>query len=246
MRIRINGVHFMRFLTHQYTNPGGREPNEDSAGSFVNGSLHAWIAADGLGGHSHGELASSKAVETLGTALDECTALDEEFIRNTFRKMNEEVKTLSGPLTTVAAGFSDGETLWYGNNGDSRFILIRNKKVLCRSNDHSLAFMAYKSGDISYEEISSHPAQNRLYHSLGFEIEFDGEFYPPVKLQPEDAFMVCTDGFWELINENEIIRALNISKNPQEWIDSMLLILKERLQSTSDNYTAVCVIVKKD
>ncbi len=236
----------MRFLTHQFTDPGGREPNEDCAGSFTNGSLHAWIAADGLGGHSHGEWASAKAVGTLETALSECTALDEEFIRDTFRKMNEEVKTLSGPLTTAAAGFSDGETLWYGNNGDSRFIFIRNKEVLYRSNDHSIAFMAYRRGDISYEEISSHPAQNRLFHSMGFESDFDGEFYEPVKLQPGDAFMMCTDGFWELINENEIIRALNISKNPQEWIDSMLLILKERLQPDSDNYTAVCVLVKED
>ena len=236
----------MRFLSQQYTNPGGREPNEDSAGSFAGGGLYAWIAADGLGGHSHGEWASAKAVSTLDAAMSECTVLNEEFIRDTFRRMNEEVKSLDGPLTTAAAAFSDGETLWYGNNGDSRFIFIRNKKVLYRSNDHSLAFMDYVSGKISYDEISTHPAQNRLFHSLGFETEFDGEFYPPVKLQPGDAFMVCTDGFWELINEKEIIRALNISQNPQEWIDSMLLILKERLQPASDNYTAVCVIVRED
>ncbi len=236
----------MRFLTYQFSDPGGREPNEDSAGAFVNGNLYAWIAADGLGGHSHGEWASAKAVSTLETALNECTAPDENFIREAFRKMNEEVKELYGPLTTAAAGFSDGEKLWYGNNGDSRVIIIRNKAILHRSNDHSVAFMAYKSGKISYDEISNHPAQNRLYHALGSEIDFDGEFYPPVKLQPGDAFMMCTDGFWELINENEIIRALNISQTPQEWIDSMLLILKERLQPASDNYTAVCVIVRED
>ncbi len=236
----------MRFLTHQYTNPGGREPNEDSAGAFANGGFYGWIAADGLGGHSHGELASAMAVSTLGDAVRECTVLDETFVRGTFRKMNEEVKTLGGPLTTAAAGFSDGEKLWFGNNGDSRVVFIRNKEVLCRSNDHSLAFMSFKSGRITYEEISSHPAQNRLYHSLGFETDFDGEFYPPVELQPGDAFMMCTDGFWELINENEMVRALNISQTPQEWIDSMLLILKERLQPTSDNYTAVCVMVRAD
>lgn len=236
----------MRFLTHQYTNPGGREPNEDSAGSFENGSLRAWIAADGLGGHSHGEWASAKAVSTLGEALSECTELNEEFMRSAFRRMNEEVKNLSGPLTTAAVGVTDGKTLLYGNNGDSRFILVRNKEILCRSNDHSIAFMAYKSGQISYEEIALHPSQNRLFHSLGFENEFDGEFYPAVELRPGDAFMMCTDGFWELINENEIIRALNISQTPQEWIDNMLLILNERLQPTSDNYTAVCVMVRED
>ena len=236
----------MRFLTYQYTKPGGREPNEDSVGAFSDGKFHAWIAADGLGGHSHGEVASGEAVQKLSDAMGRCKKLDEGFIQDTFSTMNDAVNSLKGPLTTVVAAFSDGEKLWYGNDGDSRFIFIRKKEVIARSNDHSLAFLAYKTGQIEYEEIPLHPAQNRLFHSLGFENEFVGEFYPPIELEPGDAFILCTDGFWELVNERETIRTLNISHTPQEWLDFMLEILESRLKPTSDNYTAVCVIVRED
>ncbi len=236
----------MRFLTYQFTDPGGRSPNEDSVGFLENGGIHAWIAADGLGGHSHGELASRKAVETMADALAEPQEFERDYVSGIFRKMNDAVNEMHGPLTTAVCAFSDGRKLFYGNNGDSRFIFIRNREVLHHSNDHSLAYLAYKSGKISYDEIPEHPAQNRLYHSLGFESEFAAELYPPVTLQPGDAFILCTDGFWELLTENEMIRTLNISPNAEEWMNMLLDILRTRLKPTSDNYTAVCVIVRED
>lgn len=236
----------MRFLTHQYSNPGGRSPNEDSLGAFSGDRFHAWIAADGLGGHSHGELASMEAVRIVYDRIAGCEKLDEAFVQETFSEMNDSVRGLHGPLTTAAAAFSDGNTLWYGNSGDSRFVFFRGKKVLFRSNDHSLAYLAYKTGQIEYSEIPLHPAQNRLFHSLGFDSEFIGEFYPAIELEAGDAFILCTDGFWELVTEREMIRTLNIAQTPEEWIEFMLEILESRLKPTSDNYTAVCVIVRED
>ena len=236
----------MRFTTHQITNPGGRSPNEDSVGYYTDMKIYAWIAADGLGGHRDGELASAQAVQSMDEAVSECESLDEETVKGIFRKINNDVKALDGPLTTAVCAFSDGKTLYYGNNGDSRFVLIRNKKTACRSNDHSLAFLAYKSGAISYDEIASHPSQNRLYHSMGNDASFAGEFYPPIELQPGDAFLLCTDGFWELLTESEIERTLNISKTPQEWMSLMLEFLEPRLTPVSDNYSAVCVFVRED
>ena len=236
----------MRFSSYCYTNPGGRSPNEDSAGAFSHDRLSAWIAADGLGGHASGELASAEAVKTLGEALDKCAALDEKFISDTFERMNEAVTVLNGPLTTAVCAFSDGKKLYYGNIGDSRFVFIRKKKVLQRTNDHSLAFVAYKSGSITYEEISTHPGQNRLYHSLGNEPDFSGEFYDPITLQPGDAFILMTDGFWELISESDLIRTHNISHSAREWTEFLLESLEPRLVPTSDNYTAVSVMVMDD
>ena len=67
-----------------------------------------------------------------------------------------------------------------------------------------------------------------------------------IELEDGDAFILCTDGFWELVNERETIRTLNISQTPREWLDFMLEILESRLKPTSDNYTAVCVLVRED
>lgn len=236
----------MRFLTCQFTDPGGRSPNEDSVGSFATDIYSAWIAADGLGGHSSGEKASSEAVKTLESVMSGCSEMDRPFMEKTFQKMNDAVISLGGPLTTAVCAFSDGQKLWYGNNGDSRFFFIRDKEMLYHTNDHSIAFVAYLTGNITYEEIPSHPAQNRLYHSLGNETDFFGEFYPEVDLKPGDAFLLATDGFWELITDEEILRTLKISPTPQEWMSTMLDIVQSRLKSNSDNYSAVCVMVKED
>ena len=236
----------MRLLTCQFTDPGGRSPNEDSIGYFTKGTVSAWIAADGLGGHTRGEVASAEAVQTLNDIISECDSLNSTFVEDAFRLMNENILALHGPLTTAVSAFSDGKKLWYANSGDSRFLFIRDKMILCHTNDHSLAYVSYSAGQITYEEISTHPAQNRLFHSLGNEVEFTGEFYPALDLQPGDAFVLCTDGFWELINNDEIVRTLNISLSPQEWLSMMLDIVQSRLKKNSDNYSAVCVMVKAD
>lgn len=236
----------MRFLTCQFTDPGGRSPNEDSVGSFTTGAFSAWIAADGLGGHSSGEVASAEAVKTMEVVINECNEMDRSFMEEAFHKLNDSILSLGGPLTTAVCAFSDGKRLWYGNNGDSRFFFMRDQKMLYHTNDHSIAFVAYLTGNITYEEIPTHPAQNRLFHSLGNETDFYGEFYPEIELKSGDAFLLATDGFWELITDEEILRTLNISQTPQEWLSTMIDIIQSRLKSNSDNYSAVCVMVKGD
>ena len=236
----------MQILTSTFTDPGGRSPNEDSVGYFTSGEFKAWIAADGLGGHTSGEVASAEAVRLLEEALKQCGAVNSGFVKDAFRQMNDGIIALEGPLTTAVCAFSDGQKLWYANNGDSRFYFIRDKKVLYHTNDHSLAFVAYLTGSITYEEIPTHPAQNRLFHSLGNETEFCGEFYSEIELKPGDAFLLATDGFWELISDEEILRTLNISVTSDEWLATMLDIVQPRLKKTSDNYSAVCAVVKED
>ncbi len=236
----------MRFLTCQFTDPGGRSPNEDSVGSFTAGAFSAWIAADGLGGHSSGEVASAEAVKTMEIVINECNEMDRSFMEEAFHKLNDSILSLGGPLTTAVCAFSDGKRLWYGNNGDSRFFFMRDQKMLYHTNDHSIAFVAYLTGNITYKEIPTHPAQNRLFHSLGNETDFYGEFYPEIELKSGDAFLLATDGFWELITDEEILRTLNISQTPQEWLSTMIDIIQSRLKSNSDNYSAVCVMVKGD
>ncbi len=94
--------------------------------------------------------------------------------------------------------------------------------------------------------MALHPAKNRLYHSLGTETNYYGEFYAPIELKDGDAFLLVTDGFWELITTEEIIRTLKISRTSEEWMATMLDIVESRLKSNSDNYSAVCVMVKSD
>ena len=233
----------MRILSQTFSDPGGRTPNEDAAGFYSNGDFRAWIAADGLGGHADGEAASACAAETLEEIMSGCTAVNEEFVRDSMRELNAAVSRLNGPLTTAVCAFTDGKTLWYANNGDSRLYFLRKNKITHRTNDHSLAYLAYRKDVITYEDIPTHPGQSRLLHSLGSDFEFAGEFYDPIPLEPGDAFLLCTDGFWELIKDAEIERSLRISDEPEAWLDLMLSFVRQRLKDRSDNYTAAIGMV---
>lgn len=233
----------MYFDSFVFSNEGGRSPNEDSAGSFSNDRIHGWIAADGLGGHTHGELASAKVVEIMSSMTEKNTEITDDLIARTLKKMNVQVKNLGGPLTTATIAFSDGETLQYANCGDTRLVFFRKNKAFARSRDHSVAYTLYQAGQIRYEEIARHPDQNHLLHAMGVETDFIGEQYDPIRLKPRDAFLICTDGFWELISEPEMEKTLRISNSAEDWIKLMLMLMEDRLTPTSDNYTAVAVKV---
>ncbi len=228
----------MRILSQTFTDPGGRCPNEDAAGFYANGEFRAWIAADGLGGHADGEVASTCAARTLEEIMSGCSAVNGDFVRDVMRELNAAVSLLGGPLTTAVCAFTDGKTLWYANNGDSRLYFLRKKKITRRTNDHSVAYLAYRSNLITYSDIPTHPGQSRLIHALGTDLDFAGEFYDPIPLEPGDAFLLCTDGFWELIEDCEIERSLRISDEPEAWLNLMLSFVRQRLKEHSDNYSA--------
>lgn len=233
----------MRILSRTFTDPGGRFPNEDAAGFYANGEFRAWIAADGLGGHADGEVASACAAHTLEEIMSGCSAVNADFVQNVMRELNANVSLLGGPLTTAVCAFTDGKTLWYANNGDSRLYFLRKKKIARRTNDHSMAYLAYRSNLITYTDIPVHPGQSRLTHALGTDPDFTGEFYDPIPLEPGDAFLLCTDGFWELIKDIEIERSLRISDEPEAWLNLMLPFVRQRLKEHSDNYSAAIGMV---
>lgn len=234
----------MFFDTCHYTDPGGRAPNEDSLGVFEHHLNSAWIVADGLGGHVSGEEASARAVEVLQGELLLNHPVNRDFLDHAFSQMNDQVVALEGPLTTAVAAVSDSHTLWFANNGDSRLVLIRKGNALARTRDHSMAYVAYMQGNIAYEEIPQHPGQSRLIHALGSETDFIAEHYDPITLEPGDAFLLCSDGFWELVNEKEILRALKVTTDAEQWMDLCIQLLRERLTEHSDNYSAIFVRVR--
>ena len=99
----------MRLLTCQFTDPGGRSPNEDSVGYFTTEGFSAWIAADGLGGHTQGEVASAEAVRSLETFMNRCKKMNSSIVENAFKQMNGDVlmpTTATHVFSLSAAGKS--------------------------------------------------------------------------------------------------------------------------------------------
>ena len=85
--------------------------------------------------------------------------------------------------------------------GDSRFYHFRNGKIISQTKDHSVPQMLAMAGEISEHEIRRHPDRNRLLRALGDENEEVRFVRSDFEIKEGDAFLLCSDGFWEEVEE---------------------------------------------
>ena len=234
----------------EYSNQGGREYNEDSVGHQVIGTNGIFVVADGLGGHQFGELASACVIETLvgdfdGDFNNNPTKWLEEQIKLSNQRILEHQREKSAILksTVVALAIDNGKAVW-ANVGDSRLYFIRDRELISITNDHSVAYKKYKAGEISREQIKTDEDQSCLLRTLGGEDRNQPEIYDHnVKVKVDDAFMLCSDGVWEYISDEEVLIDYLKSQNAQEWAENLLLRLMDRINGNNDNLTIMTVMV---
>lgn len=115
---------------------------------------------------------------------------------------------------------------------------IRYKTV-----DHSVPQILALAGKISEDEIRNHPDRNILLKALGIKWEkpmFDVS--PIMPISEFKAALVCSDGFWEYITENEMLDSLKDSTDSGEWLNKMLLITEcAAINEKRDNYSAIAI-----
>lgn len=232
-----------------FTNVGSRPVNEDSVGVFHNGENHCFLLCDGLGGHGMGDVASSlvtgvfedqfgkteDAVNFLGQTFSfaQEQLMAEQKARNAKRKMK----------TTAVAVVTDDRNAYIGHVGDSRGYVFSRNKVRVRTLDHSIPQMLVLSREIKEREIRNHPDRNTLLRVMG--IEWDDcmyELMAPIPLKKCQAFLLCSDGFWELIDEKQMCAQLKKARSVEEWLHNMVSIVQANGQGkTMDNYSAIAV-----
>ena len=236
-----------KMLTHT----GTREHNEDSAICVELGGNYCFVVADGLGGHGKGEVASQKVTEVFGREFRANAESDEPFLEHAFTTAQNEVLALQKAegakfemkTTAVCLSVIDGICQW-GHVGDSRLYAFYKNKIKIRTLDHSVPQMLALSGEIKEKHIRHHPDRNRLLRVIG--VEWDSPRYELSEEFPMadcEAFLLCTDGFWELIDPKDMGRFLKKSNTVDEWLDLMVAeIEKNGRGQDMDNYTAIVVI----
>lgn len=235
-----------------FTNVGNRKINEDRADGFlVDDNEGVFILADGVGGYEAGEVASGYAIKY---SLDYCKdkEMDAEKIEELFKscqsgllemKKDEKYKEM---MTTLVFLYIKDQTVQMAHVGDSRLYHLRNDGRVLRTFDHSVTQMLCLAGHIKEDEIRVHPKRNQILKAMG-DPEFDGcpDVETPTTCAPGDAFLLCTDGFWEYILEKDMYACLEESSSPKEWIDKMAAIVaKNGVGHNMDNFTAIGVMVK--
>lgn len=228
---------------------GNRSINEDSVRAASVAHRHCFVVCDGLGGHDQGDVASKLVANTFADEL--CFADDlKDFIPRVFnlaqKKVIEKQKEngiKSKMKTTAVVMATDGFTAHVGHIGDSRFYGFTKDGRYIRTLDHSIPQILVNSNTIEEKDIRNHPSRNMLLKVIGEQYdETMTDLYEPFSLKDYYAFLLCSDGFWELIQEEEMVALLSESSSPQEWLNLMLDVVKRNgLNRRMDNYSAIAI-----
>lgn len=231
---------------------GGRGNNEDYARHVQAGALTCMIVCDGLGGHENGEVASKFITDYLIERFKERPTMDTDLISNDINEANNGLIALQngadGVKTTLTMTVTDGCDVVFAHVGDSRIYCMDDQKILYQSEDHSVPMMLYKMGEIKEKDIRGHEDGNRLLRVMGMEWERPKDEIHTMKISdvPEAGLMLCSDGFWEYILENQMIKLFKKAKSAEIWLTKMeRAVLKKANKKTMDNYTAIVAKIRQ-
>lgn len=232
-----------------YTNVGSREINEDYVIYEQKNNSYVFVLADGLGGHGRGEEASKLVAEEMVN----CFRASDDFIND----MGEAFEYVQGKLlemqrekfakfemktTVVVLAINENEIRW-GHIGDSRLYVMKKSKIKTRTLDHSVPQMLALAKDIKDKDIRFHPDRNKLLRVMGVEWGSNSyELSDIIRKKEKMSFLLCTDGFWELITEKEIENLHKKTDNSSEWINAMISVVESTGQGKDmDNFSVIAV-----
>jgi serine/threonine protein phosphatase PrpC len=244
----------MQFETEVLSDMGGRSENQDFLGFSVLDRFACWVLADGLGGHGGGAKAAKTAVQSILGSFKMSPACSPEALQEYLRSANGTLGHLqkqearwSRMATTAVVLLTDGRSALWAHVGDSRLYLFRRGRVEFQTRDHSVPQALCNAGEITPAQIRFHEDRNRLLRSLGWGEHFD----PTIRetgwpLDADDTFLLCTDGFWEYVTEEEMEADLAGAIGAKHWLKTMASRRKARAETDSDNYSAIAIFLRTE
>ena len=212
-----------------------RDHNEDSVlalTSTMSGSAESipfglYIVADGMGGHQFGEVASNAAIRIMGGNItkkfqpylynlptqplqDSLQEVMETSILEAHQYVQREAP---GSGTTVTAALVLGQQVTIAHVGDSRaYAIYPDGRMEVITRDHSLVKRLEELGHLSKDEAENFPHRNVLIRALGQGESLEADIFTIPFPQP-GYLMICSDGLWGVLNENDIFRMITDAPN---------------------------------
>ncbi len=232
-----------------------RSHNEDSVTILKNASNeYLLMVADGMGGHRAGEVASSLAVTHLGKRFSSIASVGSKldainWLNDNVNEINNEIieyaknnPNSTGLGTTLVLALLTQDYLIFGNIGDSRGYVLKNKHLHKVTNDHTLVNLLVTAGNLTEEEAKYHPKKNVLMKALGAMEKVDLDIFD-VDLSSE-AILLCSDGLTNMLSDEQIENVLNDeSLEIEEKI--IKLIRKCNARGGQDNISIAYLIIKE-
>ncbi len=235
-----------------------RTNNQDAVFSFVSTSRSSqqrpdfglFIVADGMGGHHDGEKASAITASMVASYITHYIFLpmlnsDEDTERvpvtesmiSAVQKANADVITkVPDGGTTLTAVAVIGDLAYVAHVGDSRIYLVTKDNIEQITRDHSLVQRYVELNLLTREEASIHAQKNVLYRALGQSESLEVDALTR-RLPPNSKLMLCSDGLWNLVTDEEIMDIISNHSNPQEACDKLVALANAH--GGSDNITVI-------
>ena len=228
-----------------------RDSNEDYYLLLPERNLY--IVSDGMGGHNAGEVASLNAVEGLekyftpqrvSTMKENQEKIREEMIHAVVEahkrvaKMGRTKAEYFGMGCTIAVAFISGCLLHTCHAGDSRVYIINRSDITQVTDDHSYVWELVKAGKMTHKEARQSSMKNRITQALGADFPISPE-YNECSLNQEDKVLLCSDGLWDMLPDEEIQRIVMEKGTPEETCRR--LTEKANEAGGDDNITVVLV-----
>lgn len=234
-----------------------RSNNQDSNFAFMAASrtcdafpeFGLFMVADGMGGHSDGELASATVIRVSASQLLSkvympiltkadmsdrtpiTEALDDAF-QLAHRNLIEDVPTGG---TTLTAAVIIGNLAHIAHVGDSRIYLINEDRIEQLSRDHSYVQRLIELEEITPDQAETHPQKSVLYRALGLSEQLEIDTMTR-RLASGSYLLICSDGLWGLVSDEEL-RSMVLRYPPQQACDTLVSLANQR--GGTDNITVV-------
>lgn len=235
-----------------------RTNNQDAAFSFLatTRSADEWpdfglfVVADGMGGHQDGEKASAITIRSVASVIlaslyvpmvrgDETSNQIpvNEVLEEAVQKANTDVvANVPEGGTTITAAVIIGDLAYVAHVGDSRIYLIHKGTIEQVTRDHSLVQRLIELGQLTPEEATDHKQPNVLYRALGQNETVDVDTLTR-RLPPHARLLLCSDGLWNQVSDNEILDIIMKHTAPQEACNKLIALANMR--GGIDNVTAI-------
>ena len=230
-----------------------REDNQDSI--YLPGGFHPpelgflYAVADGMGGYTHGAVASSLAIQKLTETLYNGNGKpNPKTLRHGVESANLSVYKAAERLgagrmgTTLTAAYIFDDTLHLVHVGDSRAYLIRDRQATCLTADHTTVGDLVRTKLITADKVRTHSQRSILTKAVGI-----GLFVKPDismhKLQEEDCLILCSDGVWSVIQDEEFAQTVTESVGIDQVSQNLVNLALAR--ETDDNVSVVAVHIRE-
>jgi PPM family protein phosphatase len=230
---------------------GGRQVNEDACGFWSAPEGCFCALSDGLGGHDGGDVASKLVVqqaldwfrvtpESSARAIKASLAAANSAIMRE-QQRNVPLKQMRATAVILSIDTKHDAAVW-GHTGDSRLYCFRQGHIIEQTRDHSVLQGMVDAGYLQPKELRTSLNRSQLLSALGNDDQFDADILPVAfPLLPGDVFLLCTDGLWEYVDEEEMERLLQAADSAGEWLKAMENQVLARGHEGQDNYSAIAV-----